>query len=262
MNDRVLEADDTALVEPDDWAFAEPKAAPLSISDELQRQVDEFLAQGGRIQTFETGETAIGVNQPLWSFPAGKAATPDQQRRKEADANRLRKVVTRHAGDAVLVAKLNLELGNAKSLTDLCQVCNCSSEKLWRIFRDHFSDDKRADRFRKRTREQGILDRENALLAKIKQAQADGIRGVWNLAKHCGVSYDRLSMLNKKHKLGLVLGKGDNREGREPSAPKRAYKGNAQCRNDACRAAVVASAHYCQSCGTITDRGLEKGSEA
>lgn len=258
MNDRVLEVDDTALVDADDWARFEPKPAPLSASDELQRQVDEYLANGGEIKEFEPGESAIPTNQFLWSFPVGKAAQPDPVLRKKHDDLRLAQVKQRIAGDAKAVAALNLALGHCTSLTQLCQEVGFSTEKVFRVIRDHFPDDKRADRFRKRTREQGIQQREEELLAKVKEAQAAGIRGVWNITKYCESAHDAVSKLDKKYKLGITLSKGDNRAGRVQT-PKRVYKGNAEC--ESCHARMVVTCHFCPQCGTITARGLAKESE-
>lgn len=263
MNDRVLEADDDTLVSPDDWASLEPKAAPLSASEELQRQVDEFLANGGHIKEFEPGESAIPTHQPLWSFPVGKAAAPDPVLRKKHDDLRLSQVKKRIAGDAKMVEMIHPLLDTAQTLKELYTALDCSSEKLWRVLRDHFPTDKRADRFRKRTREEGVAQREAELVEKIKEAQEAGVRGIWNITKHCNSNYDNVTAVNKKYNLGLVLNKGDNREGRAmPVKPaKRVYQGNAKCENAGCGARIVVQAHYCPHCGTITARGKEKEAE-
>lgn len=208
MNDRVLEADDDTLVSPDDWASLEPKAAPLSASEELQRQVDEFLANGGHIKEFEPGESAIPTHQPLWSFPVGKAAAPDPVLRKKHDDLRLSQVKKRIAGDAKLVEMMDAAMNHCTSMADLRAACGgCSPAKIWRMIRDHFATDPRAERFRHRSRE----EREADLLVEVRKLLDDGVRGIKCIAERVGRQFDTISALDKKHKLGIALPMGSGR---------------------------------------------------
>lgn len=249
MNDRVLEVDDTALVDADDWAFAEPKTAPLSVSDELQRQVDEFLASGGRIKEYEPGETAMPCYQAMWSFPVGKAAAPNIElrdggidRRKKAQSAAQKRGTSAVRGtkytDAELVCIIGTMLGVARNKKEMRDALGCSDNLLQRLLYSHFQNDERADPYRKVDR----IDREVERVKLVRQCIAEGHTGITHIAQLLGVR--RTVVVDLDRKYGLKVPK------EEPG-----IKGVTKCSNPLCHAKVSRNAKYCQQCGAITAKG-------
>lgn len=267
MNDRVLETDDTALVEADDWAALEPKPAPLDVSAELQRQVDEFLAQGGHIKEFEPGESALPDNRGLWAFPVGKKSTPDPIKRVQGEARRraIASIRGDQPQDSVLIAKMNLLLGVVSTQKELAGKLEVSTSVVYRLCDQYFTDDKRADRFRKRTVEERAAIYDALVLPKIRAAVAAGMKGLNNIAKHCGTSYSYITAANKAHKLNVPKEPAGRRVNRETSAvpaeQANKYEGQHSCLNAACDARFSGNAFYCPTCGHITAKGQARGFE-
>lgn len=254
MSDRVLEVDDAGLVEADEWAALEPKAAPLNVSAELERQVAEFLANGGCIKEFEPGETAIAPNQPLWSFPVGKAselASPTlraqaQSRRAKAQSASQRNGTqtirkTKHS-DVELVRLMGTLFGVAKTKKELFDALGCSDSLLQRLLFTYFPDDKRADKYRAISRG----DKERQRLVLVRKCLSEGHTGTQNIANLLGVRLEVVLELDAKY--GLKIPR---------QAPGR--KGRIACTNSMCHAMVTTTAKYCPQCGAITAVGAKKG---
>lgn len=259
MNDRVIEADDTAAASPDDWAYEPPKAVPLSVSDELQRQVDEFLAQGGTIQEFEPGETAVPINQPLWSFPVGKAAAPSPIKRIQAQARRkaIQAVRGDQRSDAELVAELDPLLGTAKTTKELHTTIGCSCNLLQRLLHMYYPNDSRADRYRAKNRIDHAMEQAAQIRALLKEGQA----GIANIARLMNTDRKRVLQLDREYGLKIPRDEVGKRAGSTVPATKRVYKGKHVCTNKGCGARLTGQTQYCPHCGQITARGLEKRAE-
>lgn len=246
MSDRVLESDDTGLVEADEWAELEPKAAPMDVSAELQRQVDEFLAQGGKIKTFEPGETAVPAGIGLFPFMVSDRSTPSLRQIKADNERRLNQFKASREKDAQAIAVLSVALDTAQTGTELCKAVGCSFERLYRLFRDYFPDDKRTTRFVKRTHEERKLEHNELLLPKVKAAIEAGVVGIAKIAEHCGTHWYNVSQLNKTYRLNIP---------KEPSG-RKPPKAGVLCRSEACGKSIGAAARYCPHCGSITDFGV------
>lgn len=243
MSDRVLEVDDASLVDADDWASLEPKPAPLDMRAELQRQVDEFLAHGGKVQEFEPGESAVPTHRQLWSFPVGKAAAPNPVKRAQSEARRRGASVirvTKHS-DAKLVEIIESQLGVAKDKKTLREALGCSDSLLQRLLFSHFPNDVRADPYRQVSR----YDREMARVKQIRQHLAEGQIGTQNIAQLLGV------------RLGVVL-ELDSKYGLKIPRQLPGRKGKLECSNTLCHAKVSATVNYCPQCGAITSFGLKQ----
>lgn len=256
MNDRVLDTDDTALVDADEWAELEPSAAPLDVSAELQRQVDEFLASGGRIKTFEPGESAIPTNQSLWSFPVGKSSAlscpvkreEGQQRRLKAQSKSQKrgsdaKRATKHS-DTELVAMIPALFGVAKSKKEMMNKLGVSDSLLQRLLFSHFPGDNRADPYRAISRG----DREALRVRQIRDCLEAGNIGVQNISQLTGIRMEVLIDLNRKFGLKIPVLKPGRR-------------GSIACANELCHALVTTTAKYCPQCGTITDLGTRENAK-
>lgn len=266
MNDKVLEADDAGLVEADDWAALEPKPAPLDASAELERQVAEFLAHGGHIKEFEPGESALPDNRSLWAFPVGSKSTPDAKKQAQGEARRRAIAVIRDGqeADSVLVAKMNLLLGTVKTGKELSEKMGVSPSVIYRLCSSYFPEDKRADRFRKRTVEERAAVYDAIMLPKIREAVAAGMKGLNNIAKHCGTSYSYITAANKAHKLNVPKEPAGRRVNREPSGEPvvtKKYEGTIACISGSCNAKYTGNCFYCPTCGHITAKGQARGFE-
>lgn len=256
MNDSIPDAIDE-LIAPDEWAAVGPKAAPLDARAELARQTAEFLAQGGKIQEVPVHATGIIEGAYFMSFPVGARATPDPELKRKAEQARYGDVKKKLSRDDKAAEKLSGLLDAAATLAGLAADMGCSVDKVQRLIRDRFADDARADPFRKRTREESRALFEKDLLSRIAAAQQAGARGIWAIAHSCNANFNCVAQVNKKFKLGLVLGKGDNRAGRDQ--PKRVYNGKVICAE--CAAKITGSCHFCPHCGQITAKGLTKEQE-
>lgn len=263
---KTLEEDGDVIVSPDDWAELVAKPAPLDVSAELQRQVDEYLAHGGRIQEFEPGETAIEPGKPLWSFPVGKATEPNPLKRAQSEARRKAIAVIRgdQAADSVLVAKMNLLLGTVQTGKDLAHQMGVSPSVIYRLCIAYFADDKRADRFRKRSVAERAEIYDAIMVPKIREAVAAGVKGLSNIAHRCGASSKYVSDVNKKHNLQIPKEMPGRRVGR-PTAPvsdtPHKYEGQHSCLDTTCSAKYSGNAFYCPQCGHITAKGQARGFE-
>lgn len=255
MNDNILEVVDE-VISPDEWAAIDPSADRAAIRAMLEHATAEFLKHGGKIQQAEQGaSTAVPTR---FNLPAICIAAfdPAQQKRHKADQAKLTTI--RSSQDKAAVAVLDKLLGTPHTTCTLAAAMGCSVDKVQRLVRDYFPDDLRADPYRKRTREESREYYEKTLLEKIKQAQAEGVRGIWEITKYCNANYANVAAVNKKLKLGLVLAKGDNRKP-QPEIVKRKYVGKLSCGH--CDGQINGSCHYCPHCGFITAKGLEKEKE-
>jgi hypothetical protein len=252
----VLYSEDDVYVAPDSWAELQPRPRVLTASEELQRQVDEFVARGGQVKEFEPGESAIPDTRVLWSFPVGKAAPPDHELREAGIARRTRAAptkaqlngaaalrYTKHS-DTQLVAIIGTLMGVIKTKKEMCEKLGCSNSLLQRLLYSHFENDVRADPYRQINR----ADQEIQRVKLIRQCIAEGHVGTKRIADLLGVRLDKVLELDAKY--GLKIPRGTS--GR---------KGCIDCTNPLCHAKVTAAAKYCPQCGAITAAGLKKRAE-
>lgn len=263
---KTLEEDGDVIVSPDDWAELVAKPAPLDIRAELQRQVDEYLAHGGKVQEFEPGESALEPSKPLWSFPVGKAAAPNHELRDAGIARRIeaakapkRKLQgvaapkTYAPRDPELVAALNLALGSATTAKDLCRKVNISPEKLERLLVQFYKTDPRAARFLKRSREDRNDMLAAVLLPRIRNAIASGAKGALNIATICHTSSTTLNKLCAKYRIQI------------PSAAERmGVRGWVNCANAECGRRHQSGCKFCPHCGhaSAKSRGEERDGQS
>jgi AraC-like DNA-binding protein len=252
----VLYSEDDVYVAPDSWAELQPRPRVLTASEELQRQVDEFVARGGVVKEFEPGETAVAFNNPLWSFPVGKAAPPNHELREAGIARRTKAAPTKaqlngaaalrytKQSDTQLVATIDALMGTVKTKKGMCQKLGCSNSLLQRLLYSHFEKDPRADPYRQINR----ADQEAARVKLIRKHIAAGQVGTKRIADLLGIRLDKVLELDAKY--GLKIPRGTS--GR---------KGCIDCTNPLCHAKVTSVAKYCPQCGAITAVGLKKRAE-
>lgn len=251
------------VITPDDWASIEPKVLHFDQSAELQRQVDEFLAQGGKVKELRPGESALVDSSTYFVIPAKKAAEVDPGVRLQREKEQLKKLSSRMRKDSAIIAKINAALDGATTQKALVEDLNTNVYTLQRVLRDHFSEDPRADRFQKRTIDQKTAAYEATVLPKVREAIANGMKGMHRIAEYCGTNYLWLLAASKKHKLDIPHEMGGRKAGESAGvySHTRKYAGRVACLNTACDARLIGSCFYCPSCGHVTAKGKAAGVE-
>lgn len=192
----------------DAWASLAPMAPPAPLDD----MVAQFLAQGGQIHQVAPGVTAAPLTDFTRTATSPSARyTPEQQMAHVIVKAEKRQRAMR-AGDPEAVALIDRMLPTATSARAIADALFCTESKLHRLLREYFAEDPRANRFRHKDRETQMADYERELVAKIKQAVADGIKGMTPIANHCGTSFTRVVDVNRKYRLGIPKGVGGFRK--------------------------------------------------
>lgn len=125
---------------------------------DLNALVDQFLRNGGKIQEVAQGATAQGLNGAA-SFNTSFFSTanvPEEKTKKRAEIQRNvhAKMNERHyAGDAKLVERLGSLLDRQPPRREILETIGMSDDRMQRLLRTYFKDDRRADPYRKQTHE-------------------------------------------------------------------------------------------------------------
>lgn len=203
----ILEEDIEDVISADDWSGV--VSCPRErIRLEIDQKIKEFQ-KNHKITVVPAGASAAQ------SIPFGTNLVTNKSNnftQSELNAYAKRKADKLHYqirnGDAEAVALLQTLLDTAPHTTYLVRQLKCSPDRVWRLLRENFADDPRADKFHKRERDVQKLENEQALVVKIREALAAGIVGTWPISKYCHSSFVAVTAANKKYRLGIPRGKG------------------------------------------------------
>lgn len=219
-------------IKPDDWAELEPNQTTEQKRTELEYAVRRFIYDGGIIQQIPMGATS--VPDGLMVFPLRQTLV-SQKEITQRDEKRQAKVMDRLTRDGKAVAAMNIHLNSASSTVALCQLLDCTNDRLQRLIRDHFPTDPRAVRFTSRSRD----DRTAALVAKVQEALRAGHVGIYAVAEYCGISASSIRDLVRNH--GVNVGRGQVQS--------------------CCGGFLKKDAMNCPRCGALTNNGKRKINE-
>lgn len=190
-------------ISADDWAAAEPVVTQEEKRRELSEQVDLYIRRGGTIDEVPMGATA----RYIVDFTSKLKTTSvfSAEHRSTHMIAQLVAIEKRYKGkDAELVKEVNAQLALSRNALEICKVIQCSECKLQRLLREYFPDDERAHRLKRRNQD----DKLAALAVKAKRAVGEGIQGINNIARYCGVSYETL--LKHEANLGVSIPRQKN----------------------------------------------------
>lgn len=169
-------------------------------SSALGSLMEAFLAKGGAIHEVPMGASASPDAKPL-TFAKSDEFTSGE--RAENSFKRRAAIAKKAIEDDSSLVKRIIELKDVQHTFALSKALGISGAKLQRLLSEYLADDATLDRFRATDRESQKANYEADLLAKVRQALADGMAGIRAIAVHCGAPQERVSQINRKYDLKI-----------------------------------------------------------
>lgn len=205
-----IEEDTEDAISADDWSGIVCCPRERARAD-LERQIEEFQRNGGAVQEIPVGVVVESAFSPTITSGSSKFTQAEIKAHAKRKADNLHYKV--RTGDAEAVVMLGTLLDIAPNATFLARQLNCSFERVQRLLAEHFSGDRRADKFLRKDRDTKKAENEAEIAAKIKAALADGVIGAWSVAKLCGASFATVAKVSKKYRLHIPRGRASRSSG-------------------------------------------------
>lgn len=194
--------DTEVFIPADAWATLTPPAPPAPIDD----MVAAFLAAGGKIHQVDPGVSATDVSGVrVLTMPSTKFDAHQQLAHATAKASKRSRQA--RAGDLEAVALVKAMLPTASSAVAIANALYCTEDKLQRLLREYFADEPMADRFRRLDRDARNKEVEDQVVPAVRKAIADGMVGIYAIAKHVGICTKRLNEINVLYRLNIPKAK-------------------------------------------------------
>jgi len=205
----IVEVEPEDPISADDWATAVADSRE-ALHEWLCAKTQAFLAAGGQIQEFAPGATALedGVH---FMFAGKGTALADKSMKAHRERFNAASMAARMRRDAEAIAAIDKVIGDVETLAELARSVGITPPRCGRILKLCFNQDERAQRFIPKDRDERRKAHEADVLPKLRQAKADGMIGMYHIARTLGIAFDTVKYLDEKHNLQLPRGNKSNK---------------------------------------------------